>query len=428
MAGATASNNKEKEKEKKEKERKKREAEKFDNNVDADAIGHYTSDESGKETNYPGSSTKKTDLQGLDQFCATLKKGFENLSTCISEKLDKVGEKVGNSLNDVHDSLNQQMQEIGSWNQTEEEGAWQDDESTQEFQHGDTHAMSDTSENAPSCSDTKKESFFKKKNTPRPLEKVGDKVDQDLADIINRSFSTPIQLKEFNEFREKNVRPQNVDWLTVPEVPYNVYRRLSSDFKDKDKHLKFLQEQLCPVAISLSYAMDKLGSGDFEGGMETLSETLNAFGYVYKNDITEKRRSLIKQKLPDDFKVLASDKCAATPTNLLGNVSESTKKIAETEKLASQMDKATKHREDLAKRIPGRSKPYERGNSYFNGGGQRARNMRRGSFYGRGTWGRYNRRGDGYGDNYRQKNYSNGENANNSGKSYFQRRGQQYKK
>ena len=54
------------------------------------------------------------------------------------------------------------------------------------------------------------------------------------------------------------------------------------------------------MAISLAYAMHKLGTGEFDEGMDTLSDTLQGFGYVFRTEITEKRRSLLKPKLPED--------------------------------------------------------------------------------------------------------------------------------
>ena len=49
-----------------------------------------------------------------------------------------------------------------------------------------------------------------------------------------------MSVDDLKKYKEKFVRPENVEWLSTPEVPFNIYRRLQSDFKDVDKRLKFI--------------------------------------------------------------------------------------------------------------------------------------------------------------------------------------------
>ena len=429
----TLSSKEKKEKEKKDKKEKDK-SEKFDPNIEREdnassgesemAVQNGAAGNNGASAGRHDSST--SDMQ---KFCQILQAGFDSVTKKIGEKLDDVGQKFGNSLNDLHESLDDRMTELadkeqflGHGNNDDPEGDMDMDigsiTNSQNQRQGD-HDMSDTSStNAENVS----KSYFKDKNKPKSTEKVGEKVDQDLADIVNREFSSPMSTEEYKAFKEKFIRPENVDWLTSPEVPFNIYRRLHSDFKDVDKRLKFIQDQLCPVAISLTYAMDKLGSGDFVGGMDTLSETVKGFGFVFHNDITERRRSLLKTKLPDDFKVLASDKCPPTPTNLLGNISENSKKISETEKIATQMDKAANARAQSSKRNNNKDKPYSKNNS----GNQ---NNGKNSYFKKG--GSYNNKR--YNNQNQKKSYDNKEGQGSSknfyhgdsgGNSYFQKRNQ----
>ena len=414
-------------KEKKEKEKRdkkeKEKTEKFDPNIereDSSSVGDCESSSGGSHNNNGGhKSTQDDTTSDMQKFCSILQAGFESVTKKIGDKLDDVGNKFGNSLNDLHDSLDDRMTELLERGElpTGADGDLDIDMESvsnagSEVLRQRDHEMSDTS----SAGGDTKVSFFKAKNKPKPKEKVGLKVDQDLAEIVDRDFGSPGSAEDFKKFKEKFVRPENVEWLMTPEVPFNIYRRLNSDFKDVDKRLKFIQEQLCPVAISLTYALDELGKGNVNEGMDILSETVQGFGYVFRNEITEKRRSLLKPKLPEDFKVLASDKCPPTPSNLLGNISENSKKISETEKIASQMDKVSNARAQASKKTNYRDKPYSKNNS----------NNSKNSYFKKG--GSYNNKRF---DN-QKKSYDNKE-GNNSNKnfyngdkntSYFQRRNQ----
>ena len=416
-----------KEKKEKEKKDKKDKTEKFDPNVDREDIsivGDGESSSSGSHNNNGGHKSSHDDTSSdMQKFCNILQAGFDSVSKKIGDKLDDVGQKFGNSLNDLHASLDDRMTELIESSEMPNADCDFEAEvdsvsnSGSEVVRQRDHEMSDTSSTK---GNTNKESFFKSKNKPKPKEKLGQKVDQDLADIVDREFSSPCSADEFKKFKEKFLRPENVEWLTSPEVPFNIYRRLNSDFKDVDKRLKFIQDQLCPVAISLTYAMDELGKGNLNEGMDILTETVQGFGYVFRSEITDKRRTLLKPKLPEDFKVLASDKCPPTPANLLGNISENSKKIAETEKLASQMDKVSNARSQASKNNNNnRDKPYSRNNNSNNS---------RGSYFKRGGF--YNRRYDNQKKSYdnkdgqnSNKNYYNGDKNN----SYFQKRNQRRK-
>ena len=111
-----------------------------------------------------------------------------------------------------------------------------------------------------------------------------------------------------------------------------------------------------------------------DGGLAILSDTTSAFGHVFRTVITDKRRGLLKAKLPEDFKILTSDKCDPTPTSLLGDMGENSKKVSETEKLTAQMDKA-KVKTTPQRRGSNRGGPYYRGDSRR--GGRKYDNQKR---------------------------------------------------
>ena len=428
-------------KKKKEKDKEK-DTESFDGNIETDSVRSTpsTSTRSGNSGQHSSGSSVKQTTTGSDQGASTstesdmiklakvLQSGFKSVTDTISTKLNDVGDRFTDSINDMHDKLDNRLTELASppdhsspqygGGSEEDDMDWDNHSGRFDYREDrqSTHAMSDSSSQA-----GKNESFFKKKNQPPPEERVGEVVDQDLAEIADRCFKKPMTEDQFKtKIQDKYLRPKNVEWIRTPEIPFSIYRRLSSDFKNTDKPLKFVQDQLVPVACSLVGALDKLGSGDLNGGMEILSDTLEGFGYVFRTNLTEKRRLLLKPKLPEDYKQLVSEKCAPSPTNLLGDISENTKKISETDKITMQMDKSSKGAKDKSKQSSGnRGKPYSR---------QSSSSSRRG-----GGGGFFNRRFDNYRRTSGRQDYGSSGNygSNRTGSDYrssnFRRGGQQKK-
>ena len=308
----------------KEKERRVREAEKFDNNVDMDNIpGTSGGSQSSVSPTHSATAGRSTDTLPSDtfmtQFCTTLQSGFDSVSNKLSEKLDSVSKNITKGLDDVSKNLQDKIEDIvpsrsqASDLESDDERFWIDSE-------GGSIANSDggRSDTARSTSSSMKGkgTYFKNLNKPPPEERLGEKVNEDLAEATDRFFRKPISQDEFKELKTKYVRPENVSWIRAPEIPENVYSRLPSDFKNTDKTLHYIQEQLAPVISSLVYAIDKLGDGDLDGGRDILSDTMSAFEHVFKVNITNKRRALLKNKLPGDFKVLVTDKCESSPTKI----------------------------------------------------------------------------------------------------------------
>ena len=434
----TAMSSRESREDKKKKKEKEREAEKFDNNIDADVIngsssdnqrasssssssGHASTSGTSADANKLTTAGKSSLSSEIQKLGKVFEMGFQNVSTTISHKLDKVGEKLDKGLGTLQGNLEKKLDDLANdppndldldREVSDDGGTWdtRSDFSLEREDRQSDHNMS-VSDNE------KKDSYFKKKNKPPPEEKTGDNVDADLAEISDRSVEKPITEVQFKEqLKEKYLRPGNVKWLSVPDIPYNIYRRLSSDFKEKDKVLKNIQEQLLPVGNSLVCALDKLGSGDLDGGLETLSDTLKGFGYVFRSTLTDKRRSLLKPKLPEDYKVLVTDKCPPTPTNLLGDISENTKRASETDKITTQMDKTSKPARD--KNFKPRGKPYDRASNSSSS----SRYSRKSNFFSK----RYDGR-----RSYNKDNNNNNNNNNNSynsdGRQSFRKRGQNRK-
>ena len=212
---------------------------------DSHASHTKTSDGSGRPAPDTGSSnsSSQSDLLKLGDI---FKKGFDKISETFSTKLDNVGVKFSKGIDNLHSNLDKRMTELAEppANFDDSDGGckeWEDasdlSDLRREFLPKD-HDMSDSSSTGRSSS------FFKKKNVPPPEERVGDEVDEDLANIANRCFRKPYEEAQFKTFKEKYVRPKNVEWISTPEIPFNIYRRLSGEFKSTDSSLRVVQENL----------------------------------------------------------------------------------------------------------------------------------------------------------------------------------------
>ena len=328
---------------------KKKESEKFDGNIDLDSVeGSTTSSTRGNNSGGAGSSgsssysqpktssDKNTGTGDMSQLCKILQDGFTDVSSKITTKLNDVSDNFSKSL----EGLQKKMDEV------------HDFDSRRDFEHDSSRSGSNWDDGVSDISSVRhrssvtsetsvgKESYFKQLNKPKAEEKLGKPVDADLAEAVDRFFRRPVSELEFKEYKTKYARPENVLWTQTPEISRNIWTRLPQEFRNADKPMHFVQEQLGPVTSSLIYAMEQLGEGNLEGGRDILSDSMAMLGYVFRTNMTEKRRSSLKTKLPDDFKMLASDKCEPSPTNLLGDISENSKKISETEKITTQMDRA----------------------------------------------------------------------------------------
>ena len=230
-----------KRKKEKEKRDKEKNQEKFDSNIDTDTVKGGNDSESSnsstqKATKTPSSSAGSSNKDGgasgsggggndMIVLSKILQKGFESVSNTISSKLESVGDKLTSGLDNLQDKLDEKMEELTSFKRDDDGDSdigpsdsvsnWDtlSQQSQQLPDRASTHALS-------ACStDSKGKSFFKKKNKPAPQDALGDDIDQDLAEITDRCFNKPVGYKRFKDIKDKYLRPRNVTWLQVPEVP-----------------------------------------------------------------------------------------------------------------------------------------------------------------------------------------------------------------
>ena len=359
------------------KKEKKKESEKFDSNIDAEGDNSSSASSSRKSStgarpltvtnqNQSGSGPplpstlppekpplpqtphphdaqpNSSNMSDVAKLCEVMLKGLDTVSNKITSKLNDVSTNFKQSISDLNEKIDANKAGESDRESDNASSVWSRSVYSSDDDDRNPSKRRRIDDSSSEVSTKKGDAYFKNLNKPKVEEKVGAKVNDDLAEAVDRHFRKPISELEFKEYKGKYVRPENVHWIQSPEIPLNIWKRLPQDFKNADKPIHFVQEQLSPVLSSMVYAIEKLGEGDLEGGRDILSDTLAMFGFVFRTNMTEKRRSALKPKLPDDFRLLVSDKCEPSPSNLLGDISENSKKVSETEKITAQMDRQSK--------------------------------------------------------------------------------------
>ena len=167
----------------------------------------------GRAAENPGASDS-----AMSNFCDILQKGFASVSEKLSEKLDNVGTKMSKSVEKVQKSIDHRMEELSR--QQDHEVSDSDCGMGYGFDaESDGDSDVDRADSESVKSDAASGSFFKKLNKPPPAERVGEKVNEVLAEATDRFFRKPISHEEFKELKTKYVRPENVNWLRAPDIP-----------------------------------------------------------------------------------------------------------------------------------------------------------------------------------------------------------------
>ena len=157
-------------KEKKEKEKKDRKEKEKTSSSEADSNpgeGVSTGGSSGVSNPQRNDTNNISDMQ---HFCQILQAGFDSVTNKLGEKLDAVGTKFGQSLNDLHASLDDRMTELASRDNVSEAEDLRsefdhDSCNNGEFdrRHGPDHNLSDTS-SVPDIGAGPSDSYFKQRN------------------------------------------------------------------------------------------------------------------------------------------------------------------------------------------------------------------------------------------------------------------------
>ena len=89
-------------------------------------------------------------------------------------------------------------------------------------------------------------------------EEVGGTINQQLADIVNKRWSTKLPKTKQKEKMEKYSRPSNCEKLIVPRVNAEIWDKLDNKTKHNDLRATSTQRILAKVGSILTFTTDKL--------------------------------------------------------------------------------------------------------------------------------------------------------------------------
>ena len=153
----------------------------------------------------------------------------------------------------------------------------------------------------------------------KKLESTGPKVDENLAEVVNAGISQPIDRKIASALCEKQVRPDNCTYLTVPKINKELWvsSSLYKSLKDNDRKFQTTQGYLTAGLVPLVKLMDHLLKTNQPKEFEMAKDAFQLLAYAHR-DITNSRRSHIRPGINEKYKQLCNDNTPLT-SNLLGD-------------------------------------------------------------------------------------------------------------
>lgn len=193
---------------------------------------------------------------------------------------------------------------------------------------------------------SKKTSFFARKRAEiKVVKDTGDKIDEDLAIIIEDRFwgDNVLGKEKFLEIMSSVVRPENVPSLEAPSVRECLWVKLPEHVRAREKWDRLTQANLITVWRSLTLVINELGTHEQEAPwvvdiIEKLLDVISLAGFVNKFNFISHRREVVKQALAKEFKRLGGKNYPPTPQWLFGgDLGESVEQIVKENKLTERI-------------------------------------------------------------------------------------------
>ena len=156
-------------------------------------------------------------------------------------------------------------------------------------------------------------------------EEVGGTINQQLADIVNKRWSTKLPERKQKEKMEKYSRPSNCEELIVPRVNAEIWDKLDNKTKHNDLHVRATSTQkiLAKVGSILTFTTDKLlqmrnaASPDVDQLITMNTDALALLGHTMC-ELSMRRRDAIRPNLNKDYSSLCASHVPET-TYLFGD-------------------------------------------------------------------------------------------------------------
>lgn len=180
-------------------------------------------------------------------------------------------------------------------------------------------------------------------------EKTGPCINSELSKIL-KSIVRDRQTKKDDEKRrtdllEKNPRPNNCDYLSIPRVNPEIWRKISTTTRSKDIEFQKTQSSLLRAFGPVAYVLEKLVEKDPKGENEEISPPIESLMdtvvllSMANDDMNEYRRNNIKPDLHTDYRSLCSNQVPVTEMLFGDNIADQLKLIQEANKVGKKVDK-----------------------------------------------------------------------------------------
>ena len=209
-----------------------------------------------------------------------------------------------------------------------------------------------------------------------------------LATLINDMLQNDLTENRLNAKTEKYSRPQNIEKLAVTRINKPLWRKLSSEAKQKDIKAQAFQKTMLKGLIPLFQLTDELLDKSNDDSMT--QKALDSMGLLCQahRDINAWRKTNIEQELAGSYRQLCTEDDVNEPL-LFDNLQEKIKCIQETDKLTYKIRGSYNRRPMRGGRVSSyqaNRRPYMQG-----------RPSRRGFLYhGQGALNSHGQRGRGY--------------------------------
>ena len=189
--------------------------------------------------------------------------------------------------------------------------------------------------------DDQSDLFASLANEMNRSEKLGPAVSESLATLADKLLSTSVDLKNDEQ---KHLRPENVKFLSAPQINKPIWGNLSQSAKTRDVRMQTIQSKFLSSAIPTLKVMQLLHDNfddpsqlDIKELLRSLCDSLSFVGNA-NMDMVKIRRSFIKKELPSNMHGLCLDSVSFSDTNLFGNsLSSDIKEVSELNKISGRL-------------------------------------------------------------------------------------------
>ncbi|XP_023930955.1 uncharacterized protein LOC106153058 [Lingula anatina] len=179
-------------------------------------------------------------------------------------------------------------------------------------------------------------------------EACGPAVDAELAEKIDTMMSTGISDQRLTEVKEKYLRPDNCQYLVVPQCQREVWTGAGEILRSRDLKLQRVQGPLVKGMTCLTEVMNSLmgavrDKNDMPSGRELLEKLSDCLCLLAGSnaEINLRRKDVWKTEMPDNTKDLCAASRPLTDFLFGSDLSTAVKELTETHKMTTQFKRFT---------------------------------------------------------------------------------------